>query len=233
MMYSFEVKGVHKNYGRKQVFTDISFRFDQNRFIVLLGSNGSGKSTMLKLCAGLAPFSKGEIRLGDASSRIERAQNASYVAEGVGYPAYQTAATILTQQKKLYPEFNQEQALHYCHEVSVPTQVKWGSLSTGQRHLLALIVAISTQKPFLFIDELLANLDTTKKEAMQGILTDFLLDGNRTIVMATHAYEDVEMLADGAMFIKDDDVTTITDLEGWRQEHGASLRDLFARVGRA
>ncbi len=68
---------------------------------------------------------------------------------------------------------------------------------------------------------------------MQRILTDFLLDNNRTIVMATHAYEDVEMLADGAMFIKEDEVTTIPDLEGWRQEHGASLHDLFARVGRA
>jgi len=227
-----EVKNVHKNYGRKQVFNDLSFRFDHNHFIVLLGANGSGKSTLLKMCAGLAPFSKGTIQLNDQKERIDRAQQASYVAEQAGFPIHQSAEVIIDQQQKLYSDFNKDQALRYCEDMNVPIQTNWASLSTGQRHLLSLIIAISTQKPFLFIDELLANLDTTKKEAMQQMLTDFLLEGGRTIVMATHAYEDVEMLADGAIFIEGNGVRTIPDLEAWRTEYSASLRDLFARVGR-
>ncbi|EZH64742.1 hypothetical protein DH09_19685 [Bacillaceae bacterium JMAK1] len=231
-MSRFEVKGLHKKYGQKLLFNNLSFRFDDNRFIVLLGSNGSGKSTLLKICSGLVPFSEGTIMLGNGQERIDRAHNSSFVAEHVGFPGYLTAEDILQQQQKLYPHFDLNQAMSYCNEMNVPTQTKWFALSTGQRYLLSLIIAISTQKPFLFIDELLANLDTVKKEAMQRILTDFLLEGSRTIVMATHAYDDVEMLADGVIFIENQNATIINDLETWRIEQGTSLNDLFARVGK-
>ncbi|GAF12207.1 ABC transporter, ATP-binding protein [Bacillus sp. JCM 19046] len=231
-MNTLKVTGLKKKYGSNDVFTDLSVHLQQNRFVVLLGANGSGKSTFLRLCAGLAPQSAGSIELNDAEERMNRAQLSSYVSEKAAFGFNDTAEAILKSQSEISPDFHLNKAIEFCDVVAVPMQTKWNVMSTGQRYLLSLIIAIAEQRPFIFIDEVLANLDTSKKEAMRSILTDFLVEEDRFILMATHAYEDVEALADGVIFIENKQATIINDLDKWRFEHGKSLKDLFAEVGK-
>ncbi|WP_169870956.1 ATP-binding cassette domain-containing protein [Shouchella patagoniensis] len=231
-MNTISIKGIDKKYGRKRVFANLNAELNQNRFVVLLGANGVGKSTFLKLCAGLAPIGKGQIELNEKSSRLERTKISSYVSEESGFEPYKTAATILSDHTVLFDTFQLNQAKEMCAHIGLPLQTKWGVLSKGQRHLLSLIVAIASPKPFIFIDEVLANLDTTKKKAMLGMLTDFVIEEDRMILIATHAYEDVEMLADGVMFLQKDNADVINDLDEWRFKNNQSLKELFAEVGK-
>lgn len=231
-MNTLVVSNLKKKYGRKEVFTDLSVHLQHNRFVVLLGANGSGKSTFLRICAGLAPASAGVIKMNGTSERLERAQSSSYVSEKATFGFNDTAEVILKAQASIAPDFQLDKAIEFCEVVSVPMRTKWNALSTGQRYLLSLIIAIAGQRPFIFIDEVLANLDTSKKQAMLSILTEFLIEEDRFIMMATHAYEDVEALADGVIFIKNQQADVITDLDQWRFEQGESLKDLFAEVGK-
>ncbi|RXZ79891.1 ATP-binding cassette domain-containing protein [Paenibacillaceae bacterium] len=226
------VKAIEKKYGKKRVFSNLSAALTHNRFVVLLGANGSGKSTFLKICAGLAPIETGSLSLNGQSSRAERAIQSSYVSEESGFDPYKTPFIILEDQTKLLNEFKLAAAKDMCINIDLPLHTRCGELSAGQRHLLSLIVAIGGSKPFIFIDEVLANLDTAKKAAMLSILTDLLVEEDRMVVIATHAYENVEMLADGVIFLRDGRAEVISDIEEYRYTNGKSLKDLFAGVGK-
>lgn len=231
-MSALVVESLEKKYGRKRVLANLSVEMTKNRFIVLLGANGAGKTTFLKVCAGLAPAGKGRVSLDGEHRRAARVQLASYVSEEGGFEPHKRIETILHDQKTLYVTFQHRRAWEMCKTAGLEEGAKWGALSKGQQHLLSLIVALAKPKPFIFIDELLANLDTAKKEAMVAVLTDFLVEEERMIIMATHAYEDVEMLADGVIFLREQGADVITDLEEWRLTKGQSLKDLFAEVGK-
>ncbi|WP_059102878.1 ATP-binding cassette domain-containing protein [Shouchella shacheensis] len=231
-MNTIKTVGLEKKYGRKHVFTELNMDLAGNRFVVLLGANGIGKTTFLKLCAGLAPYHAGKLSVNGKSERSDLTNEVAYVSEESHFDAFLTVQEVMDVHARQFRGFQRERADEMVHRVELPTQTKMRALSRGQRHLLAMIIAIAKPHPMIVADEMLANLDTAKKQALLSILTDVVMDEGRMIVMATHAYEDVEMLADGAVFLKQEEVLVISDLEEWRMQHGSSLKGLFDEVGR-
>ncbi|WZX99448.1 ATP-binding cassette domain-containing protein [Bacillus sp. FSL W7-1360] len=232
-MNTMILNGVKKRYGKKAVLADISVVLKNHQFVVLLGENGIGKTTLLKLCAGLIPYDSGEVLLNEARTRQARAQTSVYVSDEVNMDPFLTLKKAIEVHKRMESSFDQDQAIEWCNQLALPLAEKVTTLSTGQRHLFSLVLAAASSRPIIFIDELLANLDSAKKEAMIALLTDVVTDQSRLVVMASHAYEEVELLADGAIFLHANGVEVIKDIEEWRQEHGVSLKALFSKVGRS
>ncbi|MGK7394322.1 MAG: ABC transporter ATP-binding protein [Candidatus Cyclobacteriaceae bacterium M3_2C_046] len=209
-----EVKHLKASFEDRQVLTDVSFTIYKNQVTVLLGSSGSGKTTILKHLIGLYPIQEGELRvLGKNMGQLEEEQqenlyhkigvffqngallNSMTVAENVALPIEQhsdLSGELLDQLVKLKLRLvNLTQAYHLY-----PSQLSGGMLKRA-----ALARAIAMDPPLLFCDEPGAGLDPISLADLDRLIKNLKEQLGITIVLVTHEVSSILRLADRIIFL--------------------------------
>lgn len=205
-----ELKGIHKYYNPGTVnemclFRGFDLKIEQGEFLSVVGSNGSGKTSMLNIICGSIPAESGQILMGgkDITKEKEFQRNAR-IGRVYQNPAMGTCPTMtilenmsLADNKgKIYGlgrgtnkariEFYREQLKQLNLGLEDKLDVKVGALSGGQRQAMALLMSTMTPIEFLILDEHTAALDPKTAELIME-LTDKIVKGkNLTTIMVTH-----------------------------------------------
>ena len=209
-MEMLELKGIHKYYNPGTVnemclFRGFDLKIEQGEFLSVVGSNGSGKTSMLNIICGSIPAESGQILMGgkDITKEKEFQRNAR-IGRVYQNPAMGTCPTMtilenmsLADNKgKIYGlgrgtnkariEFYREQLKQLNLGLEDKLDVKVGALSGGQRQAMALLMSTMTPIEFLILDEHTAALDPKTAELIME-LTDKIVKGkNLTTIMVTH-----------------------------------------------
>lgn len=184
------------------VFKDFSMQLHENCIYGLLGKNGTGKSTLLYLIAGLLRPQTGYVTIDDALS-VDRhpsmLQELFIVPEEFDLPGI-TLSEYVRLNSPFYPRFSRE-VLERCLEVfELPTSLNLHSLSMGEKKKVYVSFALAAGTKLLLMDEPTNGLDIPSKSQFRKVIADNMTD-DRTLIISTHQVHDVEALLDHLLIL--------------------------------
>ncbi len=180
------VRGLSRSYGRLRVLEGLDLDVAPGEVVLLSGSNGSGKTTLLRCIAGLAP-SSGEVLLDGVPTGASPASRAAlgYLPQSPALPSWATGAELLALFGALRGATRPTVALPdgFLPRLDVPV----GTLSGGQRHRIAIVVALLGAPRVLLLDEPTANLDEAARAAFEVLLREARAGGASVLVASPSA----------------------------------------------
>jgi ABC-2 type transport system ATP-binding protein len=193
------VQNVSRSFDGPPVVKDLSFAVKPGSIYGFLGRNGSGKTTTMRMLAGLIKPQKGDVRiLGNDPFTIgaEERQWLGYMSEKAVIPAYTKVRSVLKLGRELYPSWDATLADSLLAKYDLSPNKRFMSLSQGQQRLLSFIMGIAPRPKVLLLDEPAANLDVVaRREILEDIL-ELIRDCGCTVLFSTHILSDVERVAD-------------------------------------
>lgn len=167
----------------------------------IIGTNGSGKTTMLGMCLGLVHPDEGKVTVLQEKTEPELS---TLVKARIGFVAENsdseeddmTAEQVVSFVSQWYPSWDWQLYHQLMAKYELPPKQKLSKLSKGMRRKLDLIVAICPQPELLLLDEPSSGFDPLSWRMMINDLHSYLKDGKRTVLIATHIVDEVKRLAD-------------------------------------
>ena len=194
-----ECRGVAVRYGRRALFGPLDLAVPSGAVYALLGRNGSGKSSLVRVLLGLQPPTAGHVRLLGRDPWRERPalmRDVGFVAEEPQAPPEMTAAALVAFGARLHPTWDAAGALGRLARFAVPVTTPFGRLSKGQRKQVELALALAHRPRVLVLDDPSLGLDPVARRALFGELLAELADAGTTVLITTHDLEAVEGVAD-------------------------------------
>lgn len=203
---SLEVKGLHKKYGEKTVVEDLSFSLQQPGVYALLGTNGAGKTTSIRMILGMLSKDGGEVLWkGAPMNALET--NIGYLAEERGlYPKYKLMDQLMyfAKLKKVPKDLAKERILYWAKKLQVEEYLyptKKGKkvekdktadqLSKGNQQKIQLMAALLSDPEIIVLDEPLSGLDPVNTDLFKGIIREVIEQG-KYVIMSSHQMATIE-----------------------------------------
>ena len=191
----------------KPVLSNITLNLERGHIHGLLGCNGIGKTTLLKLVCGIMRPTHGEVRVAWADP-FER--DASIMRELMIIPEEFDLPNISLERyakvtAPFYPKFDMGQMMNYCQEFHVNPAERLHSMSMGQRKKAYIAFALACNVSMLLLDEPTNGLDIPSKSSFRRLLAGYVND-ERTVVISTHQVADVDQLLDSIVILDEQGV---------------------------
>lgn len=202
-----EIKNLDFGYKNQKVFSNISLDFEKGNIYGLLGENGVGKTSLLKLISGLQKPTTGTCTVDgiDSFNRWpETLQKIYFISEDFAIPEG-TPINNVHSIGVFYPNYDESLFLELCKEMEVDPQRKFGEMSFGQQKKCLIATALSLNTDYLLLDEPTNGLDIPSKSLFRKVIMKYANE-NRTIIISTHQVKDVENLIDPIVILNHDEV---------------------------
>lgn len=199
-----EVNNISFSYpGQKErVFEDFSLRLEESKIYGLLGKNGTGKSTLLYLVAGLLRPHAGSVCVDSVAANKRDAQmlaNMFLVPEEFDLPAM-TLKRYVELNAPFYPRFSQERLEACLNDFELQSDLQLQSLSMGQKKKVFMSFALAANTRLLLMDEPTNGLDIPSKSQFRKTVAQNM-SNDQTIIISTHQVHDVEALLDHILML--------------------------------
>ncbi len=187
--------GLTRSFGSIRALAGLSVNIPAGRIVGLVGRNGSGKSTFLRLCAGLLPPTSGTLQvLGYMpwGAGTEQRQAVAMVVQDQRLPAQQSLRNLAEIVAICYPTWSAARFAAICARSQLDPQRPVGGFSGGQQRLAACALTLATQARLLLLDEPAAGLDPLARRDLVQVLLETVDDGATTVIYSTHLLVDLE-----------------------------------------
>ena len=220
-----------KSYGGAPVLKDIDLDIGAGRIVGLLGPNGTGKTTLIKLLCGLLQPTAGRILINGMVPGPESKAIVSYLPDKMYFADWMNARDILGLFEDFYRDFDRPRAESMCASLGVKPSDRIKTMSKGTKEKLQLILVMSRRARLYLLDEPIAGVDPAARDyIMNTILTNYSPDG--TVLISTHLIGDIERVLDEAIFLQDGRVILHDSVDNMRAVHGKSVDALFREMFR-
>src|SRR5687767_12327423 len=188
-----------KYYGARCVVQSLNLRVPRGAVYGLLGRNGSGKSTTIKMLLGLVQPDRGTAQLlGEEIGSLSPAAKTriAYIAEGHPFFRWMTIDEAVRFTRSFYSHWNNELLEQILDHFALPRRAKIRRLSNGQRAQVSLALAVAPDPELLILDDPTLGLDTVVRRDFLESLIQIIQREGRTILISSHILADVERVAD-------------------------------------
>lgn len=204
MMNCIEIKNVTKCFKNTKALDNVNIKFEENKIYGLLGRNGAGKSTLLKIISNRIFADSGEVLVdGENAAENDNAQGKIYLmSESNFYPPKMKIKEIFKWTKQFYPNFDIEYAEMLSKEFGLNIKKNTRSLSTGYNSIFKIIIALSVNTPYVFLDEPVLGLDANHRDVFYRFLIEKYSENPFCCVISTHLIEEVSTVIEDVVIIK-------------------------------
>lgn len=228
-MELLEIKDLYKNYGEKQVLNNITLTVPRGKIIGLLGKNGTGKTTLIKLINGLLTPTEGEIIFEGEKIGPQSKLNIAYLPERTYLDKSMTINETLKFFKEFYSNFDIDKAKDLLKKLDLDENQKIIKMSKGMQEKVQLVLVMSRKADLYILDEPLGGVDpATRDYILDTILTNF--NEEASIIISTHLISDIERILDEVIFIDKGEIKLISDADELRNKENASIDEIFRRM---
>lgn len=201
---ALSVTGLTKHYDSGFTLDDVTFDLPSGYIMGLVGPNGAGKSTLIKLILNMTTRDAGRIEvLGlDAMADEERVkEQLGVVLDSSYFIEYMTVDAVERTSRPMYPLWDHNLFDAYLRRFGLGRNKKIKDLSRGMQMKLMLAVALSHDAKLLILDEPTSGLDVLSRDELMDILSDYVADGEHSVIFSTHITADLERCADFLTYI--------------------------------
>ncbi|MFS0781125.1 ATP-binding cassette domain-containing protein [Bacillus sp. 1P06AnD] len=205
MTSALNIQNVQKTLGEFSL-TDISFTLPQGYIMGLIGANGAGKSTTLKMIINLIKPDSGDILVyGDSvlEKTVETKQKIGFVFDESHFYEHLNIDTMKKIIAPFYDEWDEEAFNMYINRFKLPTKQKIKTFSKGMKMQLNITLALSHHAKLIIMDEPTAGLDPIIRRDVLHVLQEVVSTEDVSVLFSTHVTTDLENIADYITYIKD------------------------------
>ncbi len=223
--------GLTKYYGVHTALDSLQLELPKGKIIGLLGPNGSGKTTFLKICAGLLTPTRGYVRIcGNPVSTSTKAV-VSYLPDKTYLGNSQKIRGQLDFFRDFYEDFDFERAAAMLRDLGISLDTKFGSLSKGNQEKVQLVLVMARRAKLYLLDEPIGGVDPAARDyILNTILKNY--EPEATVLISTHLIADVETVLDEFLFLHNGRLVLSGDVKQTCQERGQTLDEIFREVFR-
>lgn len=232
-MNILECKNLTKAYKKNvPVLSNFNLEIPAGRIVGLLGPNGCGKSTLIKLIAGLLQPNSGEIKVSDYPVGEKSKALISYLPERTYFSSGMKVSELVKYFEEFYEDFDSERAYKLLSDLDINPKSNLKTLSKGTKEKVQLILVMSRNAKLYLLDEPIAGVDPAAREyILSTIVSNYNPDAS--IIITTHLITDVEQVLDDFVFLGfGGNILRSGNAEEVRNESGKSLDALFKEVFR-
>ncbi len=225
------IKNLTKKYGVVEALKNIDLDIPRNAIVGLLGPNGSGKTTMIKVLVGLLNQYEGSVIIDGKELGQETKKLVSYLPDRDYLSNAWTFNDAVEYFKDFYDDFDVEKANRLIDELKIPRNVRFKALSKGTREKLQLILVLSRNAKLYIFDEPIAGVDPVARDLVFKLITENRAEDS-TVIISTHLIMDCEQYLDYVVFIKEGQIVLRNDANKLRESTGKSINDVFKELFR-
>ena len=217
-----------KEFDGKQILRNINLTIPKGKIIGLLGKNGMGKTTLIKLMNDLLTPTSGEILINGEKPGVKSKTIISYLPERTYLDKSMTISQIITYFNEFYENFNKEKAIKLLNDLDLDISSKIRKMSKGMQEKLQLILVMSRDAELYVLDEPLGGVDpATRDYILDTILSNF--NEGASVIISTHLISDIERILDEVIFIDKGEIILTSSADELRKKENASIDEVFRR----
>lgn len=218
-----------KKYFNKAAVENITMELEQGRIYALLGPNGSGKTTFMKMVAGLVKPTEGTVLYKGLPIGVESKKEVSYMpTESYFYP-FMTVEDVGKYYQDFFEDFSLEVYKKMIAEMGLDLKDRVRKISTGMEAKVRLAAALSRKAKLYLLDEPLNGIDLIARDKIVSTILS-VADEDVTIVVSSHLVEELESVVDGVIMIKNGKNVLVGDADDIRAEQGKSIADVYREI---
>lgn len=229
-MYNvLEAENVCKSYLNKRALQGANLTIQQGKILGLLGPNGSGKTTFLKIAAGILHPSSGKLLIDGQEPGVYTKSIVSYLPDTEYLFKWMKIKDAVQYFKDFYTDFDEKKAFALLEFMKLDANSSVKSLSKGMKEKLKLTLVLSRKAKLYILDEPLGGVDPTAREKiLDAIINNFSEDSS--MIITTHLVNDIERIFDDVAFISAGEIVLQGNAEELRLNKNKSIDELYREV---
>ena len=223
-----ECKKLCKSYDEKQVLKDVNLKIPKGKIIGLLGKNGTGKTTLIKLINDLLTPTSGEVLIKGKKPGVESKDLIAYLPERTYLDREMSVKDAIKYFEEFYTNFDSQKAVKLLKDLDLDMNSKISKMSKGMQEKLQLILVMSRNAELYILDEPLGGVDpATRDYILDTILSNFC--EGASVIISTHLIADIERILDEVIFIDKGEIVLTSSADELRNKENASIDEIFRR----
>ena len=222
-------KDLTKKYGKKVAVNNLNLEIKSGHIIGLLGPNGSGKTTFIKMLNGLLTPTSGELLVKQLPVGIESKKVISYLPDQTYLNMNKRVKDVIDYFQAFYADFDSQKAYAMQADLQINPCDRLKTMSKGTKEKVQLILVMSRKADLYVLDEPIAGVDPAARDyILRTILGNY--DSSASILISTHLISDIENILDQVIFIKNGEICLDKSVDDIRMEENKSVDALFREV---
>lgn len=228
-MKLLECKNLCKSFDDKEILKDINLTVESGRIVGLLGRNGQGKSTLIKLVNDLLTPTSGEVLINGKAPDIESKRIISYLPERTYLDKDMSVDEVINFFSEFYDDFNKQKAYKLLEDLELDVNQRLKRMSKGMQEKVQLIMVMSREAQLYILDEPLGGVDpATRDYILDTILSNF--SEGASVIISTHLIADIERILDDVIFIDKGKIVLSASADELRTKEKMSVDEVFRRL---
>ena len=229
IMARIEIENLTKAFGTKVALDGVTLSLEKGQIVGLLGPNGSGKTTMIKILTGLLTPNSGEVRINGMKPGVETKEVVAYLPDRNALSDYMTSEQLIRMYSDFFVDFNKEKAERMLGELGVDMKQEMRRMSKGTKEKLQLCLVMAREADVYLLDEPIGGVDpATRDYILKTIISNY--NEEAVVVISTHLIQDIESVLDDVIFLKEGRVVLHDQADAIREEKGESIDKVFREV---
>jgi ABC-type multidrug transport system ATPase subunit len=236
-MSAIEVRNLRKRFPGREVLTGLDLSIEAGSIFGLLGRNGAGKTSLIRLLLGAILPDGGSVAVLGADLRLsrEKKQSVGHVADSDVYPGWCKLGHVVSLERSLRTAWDDGRIREWLAAEHLAAGVRLKHLSEGQRKRFEIEIALAADPAVLLLDEPLAHLDPVAKSDVLGAVLDRVTKRGTCVLISSHVLSDLERVCDRIGVLNGGRLALDVTLDELKESRGASLdhigTDLLRELG--
>lgn len=215
-----KVNDLNKNFGDFQVLHNINLNADKGQIYGLVGSNGCGKTTLLKHIMNIYRQDEGNVYINDeiVEENSHVIKDFYYVQDNLFFPYQYTLEKLFQYEKLMYENISREKFEELIKFFNIDKNKNLNKMSKGQKKQAAFVLAISTQPKVLLLDEIVDGLDAVIKRKFWDVLIQEVMENEMIVIISSHDLKELDNICDKVGIMHEGKILKEESLEKMKEE---------------
>lgn len=222
-------ENIVKKYMNVTAIADISTQIEPGRIYALLGPNGSGKTTFMKVVAGLIKPTSGRIAFEEQPIGIYSKAHIAYMPTESYFYNYMTCRDAGNYYRDFFADFDENKYYYLLQQMDLNPSQKLSKMSSGMMAKAKIAITLARDSKIIMLDEPLNGIDIIAREKVIDTVIQNAKPDN-AIIISSHLVDELEKIIDYAIFIRQGQVVMQGDAEALRMDKGMSIVDMYKQI---
>ncbi len=224
-----ESKELTKTFGSKTAVDHVTVKLEAGHVYAMLGPNGSGKTTWMKMAAGLVKPSSGQMLFRGEPVSLDSRKHEAYMSTEPYFYNWMTVKDVGAYYADFFEDYSPERYRALLQRMELAEEMKVKTLSSGMMAKLKIAVTMARDALVYMLDEPFNGIDLLARDEIRASILQYATE-DKLLLLSSHLVEEMEMVADRALYIKEGRLVECVDLEAMRSERGVSMADRYRQI---
>ena len=224
-----ESRELTKKFGAVTAVDQVSLALEQGHIYAMLGPNGSGKTTWMKMAAGLVKPTSGQVLYNGVPVSIESRKSIAYMSTEPYFYSWMKIADAGKYYADFFEDFSLDVYNSLLHRMGLKPEQKISTLSSGMTAKMKIAVTMARDAKVWMLDEPFNGIDLLARDEIRRCILEHCAP-DKLLLVSSHLVEEMETMTDRAVFIRSGKLIEVRELDEMREQDGVSAADRYREI---